>query len=545
MDLFKLFETKPDHPMATASGAREALLPLKTEKPLAAAAQLAHWAGTLRDTPGFACDDRLTAVQIVDDFARPIINKLFAVHLTHLHTRDRDHKKTAEVLTDYWHNLSGAYGRCVSDNEHGERGAERMHDNLALAAARSNRAAGQAARMRCLGYLGIPQSVWANLYHPYSFIEVAHVDDHPVVIYPHEVHTTPRGELLKVLCMALCAADELPAEQVELAWRILGRFTVSFSWSRTPQPDCNFVVDLSAGGAPYTEHDKEPAAPAKRWFGAGAALGKMEEIENLSDANLLSEEVRFGPEYTPAQIVSVIRHLRSYLGTTPPRRHYARSTANVELSVVHGYRPICQRVTAIDAGAKVDDNLEVQAQKKARLQLTAEEIESTPETWNEKDRSDWGMGVEVPAGLGKWAEPGVLVGLRENEKAPWWVGALRRLSTDEHGLSHCGIQILSKKPMSVWLRVIGKEGAEASNWESSTGSFTYEYLRAVLLPDALKSHDHPVMLLEPSSFVPGQVCEIMVGDHSRLIRLAEFIEHGSDYARVAFIWENASTKSKT
>ena len=99
--------------------------------------------------------------------------------------------------------------------------------------------------------------------------------------------------------------------------------------------------------------------------------------------------------------------------------------------------------------------------------------------------------------------------------------------------------------MSVWLRVIGKEGAEASNWESSTGSFTYEYLRAVLLPDALKSHDHPVMLLEPSSFVPGQVCELMVGDHSRLIRLAEFIEHGSDYARVAFIWENASTKSKT
>ena len=48
MDLFKLFEPKPDHPMATASGARDALLPLKTETPLDAAAQLAHRAGTLR-----------------------------------------------------------------------------------------------------------------------------------------------------------------------------------------------------------------------------------------------------------------------------------------------------------------------------------------------------------------------------------------------------------------------------------------------------------------------------------------------------------------
>jgi hypothetical protein len=544
MDLFKLFEPKPDHPMATASGARDALLPLKTEKPLDAAAQLAHWAGTLRDADGFACDDRLIAVRIVDDFARPIIGKLLKNCLAHLHVRDREQKKTIDVLYSYWINLSGAYGRCVSDNEHGERGAERMHDALSLAAARSCRAAGEAARTRSLAYLGIPTPIWANLYHPFAFIEVAHLDDHQVVIYPHEVHTTPRGELLKALCMALCAADELPAEQIELAWRILHRFTVSFSWSRTPQPDCNFIIDLSAGGPPYTPREQEPAAPAKRYFGAGQALAKMEEIENLSDADLLSEDLRFGPEYTPAQIVSVIRHLRNYLGTTPPRRHYARSVANVALSVVRGYRPICQRVTAIDAGAKVDDDLQVEAQKKARLQLTAEDIESTPETWNEKDRSDWGMGVELPAGQGKWAEPGVLVGLRESEAAPWWVGAIRRLSTDEHGLCHCGIQVLSKKPMSVWLRVIGKAGAEASNWESSTGSFTYEYLRAVLLPDALKSHDHPVMLLEPNSFVPGQICELMVGDRTRLIRLAEFIEQGSDYTRVAFAWENAAPKAK-
>lgn len=544
MDLFKLFESKPDHPMATAAGAHEALAPLRTEKPLEAAAQLAHWAATLRDTDGFACDDRLIAARIVDDFARPIIAKLFKSHLDHLHVRDREQKKTGEVLYNWWINLSGAYGRCVSDNEHGERGAERMHDDLALAAARSYRAAGEAARMRCLGYLGIPESIWANLYHPFAFIEVAHLDEHQVIIYPHEVHTTPRGELLKALSLALCAPDELPAEQIELAWRILNRFTVSFAWSRTPQADCNFIVDLSAGGPPYTPREKEPAAPAKRYFGGGQALAKMEEIENLSDAHLLSEEVRFGPEYTPAQIVSVIRHLRNYLGVTPPRRHYARSTADIALSVVRGYRPICQRVTAIDAGARVDDNLEVQAQKKARLQLTAEDIESTPETWKEKDRSDWGMGVEVPAGVGKWAEPGVLVGLRESETAPWWVGAIRRLSTDAHGISHCGIQVLSKKPMSVWLRVIGKEGSEASNWESSTGSFTYEYLRAVLLPDALKSHDHPVMLLEPSRFVPGQICELMVGERTRLIRLAEFIEHGSDYTRVAFAWESAAPKAK-
>ena len=52
------------------------------------------------------------------------------------------------------------------------------------------------------------------------------------------------------------------------------------------------------------------------------------------------------------------------------------------------------------------------------------------------------------------------------------------------------------------------------------------------------------MLLEPNSFAPGQICELMVGDRTRLIRLAEFIEQGSDYTRVAFAWENAAPKAK-
>ena len=199
MDLFKLFESKADHPMATTAGALEALLPLKTQQPLDAVQQLAHWAGTLRDTDGFACDDRLVAVKIVDDFARPIVAELFTGFLARLHVQDRVQHRSFDVLHDFWHNLSGAYRRCVSDNEHGERGAERVH---------------------CLHYLGIPNEAWANLYRTLAFAKVAKLDEYAVVLYPKEVHTTPRAELLKLLGLSLCAPDERPADQVELAWRI-------------------------------------------------------------------------------------------------------------------------------------------------------------------------------------------------------------------------------------------------------------------------------------------------------------------------------------
>ena len=99
-----------------------------------------------------------------------------------------------------------------------------------------------------------------------------------------------------------------------------------------------------------------------------------------------------------------------------------------------------------------------------------------------------------------------------------------------------GLQILSKKPVSVWLRVLGRQGQEVSNWESSTGSFAYDYARAIVLPDAPKVGELPVLLLAAGKFVPEQVCEIVMGEHSRHIRLAQFVEEGADYARAAFAW---------
>ena len=58
-----------------------------------------------------------------------------------------------------------------------------------------------------------------------------------------------------------------------------------------------------------------------------------------------------------------------------------------------------------------------------------------------------------------------------------------------------------------------------------------------MLPDALKSHDHPVMILENKTYVPGQLCEVMMGEHSRHLKLVEFLEEGEDYVRAAFEWQ--------
>ncbi len=538
-DIRKLFERKPDHPMTSAAAARRILAELGKTEPAAALDQIAHWAETLRDVDGFSCDDRLEVTTEIEATGRKRAEVVFAEFFEHIHKRDRAQRKLSEPLNSFWSGISGAYGRCVIDHERGEKGAARVRKDLPLTLARSIRAAGAAERMRLLRYIGAGADMWQAVYRLLAYAETLGIDAQAVTAYPREVHTTPRAELLRLMGLSLAALHELPPEQVELADRILDRVAISFEWSREPAPECNFVIDLAAPGAPWQVKDNEPPAASKRYFGGGPALAKLQEIERLAADNLLSEEERYGKEFSQAQIVTVIRHFRTYLGPNPPRRRFPRASISDKVSVVKGFHAICQRVTTVELGSgmALGEDLGVERRKKPVMHFQAEEVEAEPEVWRTRDRSERGMGIDVPPGLGLWVEPGVLCGIREHEGAPWWVGIIRRLDAEEAGRLHCGLWIMSKRPISVFLRVIGTETRKASNRETSSGGFEYRYTRALMLPDAPKSRDHPVMLIERQEVGTGELCEVTVGEHSRHIQLLEVIEEGADYMRVDFVWK--------
>ncbi len=523
MALLGLFEKQDRHPLAERGEMERVLAALKGAKPMEALQDLGHWQRTLGEFEALACDERLELAKRLDDAARPFLAKAFAEFFAHVHRRDRAQRERAAALDAYWSNLSRAYARCVADDERGGKGARGMRAELPLALGRAYRAAACAAKVR------------AMMYQP----EIAHFADQPVALYPGEVRSTPRAELAKLLAFCLCAPRELPPEQIELAFRILDRFAISFAWAPAPEARCIYAIDVVAGGPPRLVAAGEAAAPARRYFGAGPALAKLAEVEKLSAQDLLTDELRFGGDFSATQIVTAMRHLLRYLNARPPRRAVARVAAAGKIEIVRGFAAICQRVTAIEVGANaaLQEDLNVAAAKsKEGLQMAAEQVEAEPESWQVADRSEWGIGCAIPAGMGAWVEPGVLCGLRERPQDPWAVAIVRRLDAAAAGTMRCGLQILSKKPVSVWLRVLGREGQEVSNWESSSGSFSYDYSRAIVLADAPKADGKPVLLLEGGKFVPEQMAEVVMGEHSRHLRLADFLEQGSDYLRAAFTW---------
>ncbi|MDP2824820.1 MAG: hypothetical protein Q8O52_19330 [Sulfuritalea sp.] len=537
-ELGKLFSHKPDHPMNSVASARDLLNALDESKPAAALIEIEAWAKSLAGTDGFACDDRFLIVAEIESNGNRVAREVFQDYLRHIHTRDQDQRKLYKTLHAYWSAVAAAYERCILDHEAGEAGAARFTRHLAVAVARAIRASEHAERMRQLRYIGSGAELWESPCRLFAYAEKMEVDLVAIIVHQHQVHSTIRAELLRLAGMSLAALHELPPEQVELAGRVLERFAVSFSWSTEALPDCNFVLDLAAGAPPRQRSPDEAASPTKRYFGAGSVLGKWEEIEGLVENNLLAEEARFGAEFSQAQIVSVIRHLLIYLGSDPPQRRFARTVATAPVAIIHGFAAIAPRVTTLDAGSAVaiDDELNVEQRKRSRVQLAAETPDAEPEVWTMRDRSEWGVGVEIPQNLGAWAEPGVLCGGRDNENSPWWVGIIRSVEASEFGRMHCGLWIMSKRPIATHLRMIGNETNKASNWETASGGFKYSYMRALLLPDAAKAHERPVMLIERQAIWIGELCEIMAGEHTRHVRLMELIEEGADYMRVGFIW---------
>jgi len=527
---------KPDHPLRDAQAAQELVDGLPKEASVETLEQLSHWIASVKETPGFACDDRLAVMRLLDAAAGARAVPLFNQFFSKIHQQDRATRNIWDALCEYWGRLAQGYAQCIADFEHGEKNAKSVEGEMPLALARALRAASMRFKLRHLRYVSVDAKAWAPLYRLYAIAELKQFDVVPVVAYAREVHTTVRAELLKVVLLNLAAPHEFSPPQLELAFRILARFAISAEWSRVPRADCNFVVNLAAGGPPQHMPAQEAAGAYKRFFGGGQALSKLAEIRGLSEKNMLSDELRFGKEFSPAQIITVIKHLETYLGPTPPHRRYPRTKTAAKVSVVHGLKPISQRVTRIELGSGVSlsENMDLKAKTANIMKLMAEEIESTPETWVQKDQSEWGLGAEIPPELGKWAEPGKLCGVQIAGEKVWWVGIVRRMDANV-GLQ-CGIRIFSKRPVSVWLRVLGAGEHHADAWASSTGSFAYDYLRAIMLPDALKSHDHPVMILENKTYVPGQLCEVMMGENSRLIKLVEFLEEGEDYVRAAFEW---------
>ncbi len=547
MSLFDRFSGKPDHPMSSIKEVRQFIAELPKDNDLKALEEVTSWLTSIKDTPGFYLDTRVGIFMLIDETGQPIQAELLKTYLAEPHLQDFQGMSLWKVIRGYLGALSAAYTLCLNEYRGQESHSVELREIMPVVCVRLLRAAAEWMKLELMRYIDVDAIVWEHLYGAYRLAEENGWSETMVFAYPKvAVHTNPQRELVRGLMLYESSPSTLAPDQIEVCFRIAGRLVSFFDFNTEPDADSGYFIDLSTFAPPAIVREGITATPSRRFFGAAKALPKVTEIIQQNESGLIEQERRFGSEFTPEGKLTVLKHLQMYWEKDHPRRRQERRDIQADIEVVHGFRTISKLVTRVDLGQATANLPEKDAaklkQQQAQMNVVEEgEAAYTSETWSVQNVSLTGIGGMIPRGVGGWVKIGDLCGIKAQNSPVWWVGMIRRLHTDAHGVAQVGLEILAKKPLSLWLRVLGKGVEKVSNWETSSGSFQYDYLPAILLPDAHNSFVHATLLIETGNYVIDAVFEIMLGEKSREIKLTALVDEGEDYERVAFQWINPAS----
>lgn len=529
--MFSLFEGKPDHPLFDLDEAKRLIAELPEDDPRKALDDITFWLDSIKSAKGFHPELRTAIVLLLDETSLALYTGFLHQYLDAPHLQDFKGVHQWQGIHAYAKALAEAYAACVEEYRATDKHSFEMRQQMPLLCVRWARAIGEQMKLELMRYLDIEPTVWQQIAACQRFIEAEQIAESMVLAYTGNViHASPQRELLRVLMMYVAAPDELAPDQIEVSYRIAGRLCSFFDLKPAADADCPYQFDLAAAVAPQSAHGESSAD--MRYFGAVRALVAVDKIEKQNEDDPVWQERRFGSEFTPGGKLTVLKHLLTWWAAQPPLHHQDHRGINTTVEVIHGFRLISQMVTRIELVAA-----DAEQHKANKMGLASdEEIDFSAEVWTVSDISLDEIGIKLAKSAGAWVKVGDLCGIKTQNNPLWWVGAIRRIHTDAADNVHLVVAIIAKKPLSIWLRALGKGAEKASNWETSSGSFQYTYLPAILMPDAQNSLRNATLLMETGAFVPGNFYQALMGDNSRDIKLVRLMAEGEDYEQVGIEW---------
>ena len=530
--MFGLFKAKPDHPLFDLEEAKLLISELPEDDSRKALDEITFWLESIKSTQGFHPEVRAAIVLLLDETALPLHAEMLHQYLSAPHLQDFKGVHQWQGIHAYAKALAEAYGAVIEEYRTLDKKPFVVKQQLPLLCVRWVRTIGEQMKLELMRYLDIEPSVWRQLAACQRFIESEQIAESMVIAYEGNViHVSPQRELLRALILYVAAPEELAPDEIEVSYRIAGRMCSFFDLKNTADADCPYQIDIVTGTAP--QRATGAVTPNIRYFGAVRGMGAVEKIEKQNEDDPVWQERRFGSEFTPSGKLTVLKHLTTWWAAQPSLRPHDHRDINTTVEVIHGFRLISQMVTRIEL---ISADAEKEKENRIGLAAVDEEIDYSSEVWTVTDISLDEIGIRLAKSAGVWVKIGDICGIKTQNNPLWWVGVIRRIHTDADSNVHLVVAIIAKKPLSIWLRALGKGAEKASNWETSSGSFEYSYVPVILLPDARNSYLNATMLMESGAFVPGNFYHALMGEKSRELKLSKLIAEGEDYEQIGFEW---------
>jgi len=534
---------KLGHPMSSVAEARKLLAELPIADPLKALEELSSWLNSITGTAGFSAKLRINLTLLLDETGQPFHEALLKKYLAAPRLQDFQGVHLWDAMRMFNRELVRAYEASLAACPRGSLIAVPLRRMPPILSARLLRAAAQHMKLELMRYLDVSGATWEWMFRCYSAAEAGHFASTVLTAYPADaIATSPQRELLRALMLYESSPGNLAPDQIEVAFRITARVSGVFDLTITPDAGSEFCIDLAQPHAPKTLDGAIVANPTMRYFSALGALPAIAGIIDQHARGRSREERRFGDEFTPLGKLTVLKHLQVYWDKDHPHRRTARRGISSTIEVAHSFRVISKLVPHFDlssaAGLTEHEAAALAARSKFSL-APAGEGGYRSEAWTVVDASPAGIGGTIPEGAGAWVKIGSLCGVKAVNADMWWVGVIRRLHSRPRDVAQVGIELLGKRSLAVWLRLLGQGAERMPSWATSSGSFRYSYFPAILLPDAQNSYMDATMLLESGSYAEGKIYEALLGENNQNVELTALLAEGEDYELVKFRWLTA------
>jgi hypothetical protein len=529
---------KADHPMYNVEAAAKLLsdLPADTAKALE---EIISSLETVTATPAFPLAERIGVLKLLDETGQKREAAALADFLRNDKLNEFHRRQLWQMMVDFWEHVSNAYRVCLEEIARDAKPGEPAHPERTLLLVRALRALTCEGKALLLRYQPVKPRIWQDLAHFFSEAEKDKVVAELAKAYESDpLHTNARQEFLRLPMMVAANPGSERMLDLELSARIIARLAGGFALHPQPDAECNFHFDLAQPACPVRNAPGAPVTSTLRFFGAAQARVVIQETLDRFAANPAEPEKRFGNDYTIDEKLVALRRLLLFWGDSPPKQRWPRVKLEAKIKVAHGFTSASELVTRIEFSgmAEMSADQRVKVKEQTGIALQAEQSTAKVAEWMERDGSTWGVGVDVPRQDEAWARIGSILAFQAAGQKAWWLGAIRRMERDAHEHVHAGIEILSKKPLSVYLRGIGEGAERAENWQTSSGSFRFTFVNALILNDSSTPGGDPELLLKRDAFNPGIQYEVLMGEQTPHVRLEELLERGEDFDRVRVTW---------
>jgi len=512
-------KSKPAHPLADLDKTRELVATLPGNDPTKALERICGWLDSITQAREFKVQQRWEAVDVLDQSAVAHRRKLAQDYISGGRSKNTDEEKLWNASLAFWKVLGAAYLRCISQVRATPDAEPLPKEVLARIAARTLRAAGLQLKWIYLRHGQAEERIWHELGGAYLFAENQGVAALRAELYAEDRSaSSAQEELLKALMLVMASPHNLEAPHLHLAERFVAHFAGRFVLAEKSAPECGFAFDLAQAKPPVRVHKDMAPGSMVRYFGAGQAeRGLADLMQEIRAKDGIPGAVNLGGHFDTDMVLSVLAHLTRIWHTTPPARRAKRSEISTRITVVPGLPNILRCLELAPGGASLDPK------------TFAEQ-----ETWTVFDKSDSGYGVMVPEergsfefdpvtgvhiASGEWLRIGSLMALREEGKAVWRIGVVRRVTYDAANRRRAGIGLI--EGVAAVVRLAQASGPRAAEPERRRS--------AVLMSHASEAGTEALVLMRAGHFLATQKLAMQFEGRDYVLEPDALIEAGADF----------------